>query len=195
MKWQDMNRGAPGDDDYGPADTVAGFAVEERARAARPQSAVVLPHAALVFHLAEPSRAESARSSTGSAAGRALSRHRPQLGRGQRADRAQGRPARRAAQGGVSRSARARISRPRLPHRARNRSQGAARRQRIRCRTRRARARSPPHGPARSAAADAEGRDPGRRGRHPGASDCGRRPAVFAGGAAPVSRRHRRASA
>jgi endo-1,4-beta-xylanase len=28
MKWQDMNRGAPGDDDYGPADTVAGFAVE-----------------------------------------------------------------------------------------------------------------------------------------------------------------------
>jgi endo-1,4-beta-xylanase len=28
MKWQDINRGAPGDDDYGPADTVAGFAVE-----------------------------------------------------------------------------------------------------------------------------------------------------------------------
>jgi endo-1,4-beta-xylanase len=28
MKWQDMNRGAPGQDDYGPADTVAGFAVE-----------------------------------------------------------------------------------------------------------------------------------------------------------------------
>jgi endo-1,4-beta-xylanase len=28
MKWQDMNRGAPGGDDYGPADTVAGFAVE-----------------------------------------------------------------------------------------------------------------------------------------------------------------------
>jgi endo-1,4-beta-xylanase len=28
MKWLDMNRGAPGDDDYGPADTVAGFAVE-----------------------------------------------------------------------------------------------------------------------------------------------------------------------
>ncbi len=27
MKWQDMNRGAPGRDDYGPADTVAGFAV------------------------------------------------------------------------------------------------------------------------------------------------------------------------
>jgi endo-1,4-beta-xylanase len=28
MKWLDMNRGAPGDDDYGPGDTVAGFAVE-----------------------------------------------------------------------------------------------------------------------------------------------------------------------
>jgi endo-1,4-beta-xylanase len=28
MKWLDMNRGAPGDDDYGPADTVAGFAIE-----------------------------------------------------------------------------------------------------------------------------------------------------------------------
>ncbi len=28
MKWQDMNRGAPGDDDYGPADTVAGFAAD-----------------------------------------------------------------------------------------------------------------------------------------------------------------------
>jgi endo-1,4-beta-xylanase len=28
MKWQDMNRGAPGDDDYGRADTVVGFAVE-----------------------------------------------------------------------------------------------------------------------------------------------------------------------
>jgi endo-1,4-beta-xylanase len=28
MKWLDMNRGAPGDDDYGPADTVAGLAVE-----------------------------------------------------------------------------------------------------------------------------------------------------------------------
>jgi endo-1,4-beta-xylanase len=27
MKWQDMNRGGPGRDDYGPADTVAGFAV------------------------------------------------------------------------------------------------------------------------------------------------------------------------
>jgi endo-1,4-beta-xylanase len=30
MKWQDMNRGAPGDDDFGPADTVADFAVENR---------------------------------------------------------------------------------------------------------------------------------------------------------------------
>ncbi len=30
MKWLDMNHGAPGDDDYGPADTVAGFAVEGR---------------------------------------------------------------------------------------------------------------------------------------------------------------------
>jgi endo-1,4-beta-xylanase len=28
MKWQVMNRGAPGDDDYGPADTVAAFAHE-----------------------------------------------------------------------------------------------------------------------------------------------------------------------
>jgi endo-1,4-beta-xylanase len=28
MKWQVMNRGAPGDDDYGPADTVAAFALE-----------------------------------------------------------------------------------------------------------------------------------------------------------------------
>jgi len=28
MKWQDINRGAPGDDDYGSADAVAGFAVE-----------------------------------------------------------------------------------------------------------------------------------------------------------------------
>jgi endo-1,4-beta-xylanase len=28
MKWQVMNRGARGDDDYGPADTVAAFAVE-----------------------------------------------------------------------------------------------------------------------------------------------------------------------
>ncbi len=28
MKWLEMNWGAPGDDDYGPADTVAGFAVE-----------------------------------------------------------------------------------------------------------------------------------------------------------------------
>jgi endo-1,4-beta-xylanase len=28
MKWRDMNLGAPGDDNYGPADTVAGFAVE-----------------------------------------------------------------------------------------------------------------------------------------------------------------------
>ncbi len=28
MKWQDMNLGAPGHDDYRPADTVAGFAVE-----------------------------------------------------------------------------------------------------------------------------------------------------------------------
>jgi endo-1,4-beta-xylanase len=28
MKWQDMNLGAPGRDDYRPADTVAGFAVE-----------------------------------------------------------------------------------------------------------------------------------------------------------------------
>src|SRR3989442_5343545 len=28
MKWQFMNRGAPGDDDYGPADVVAGFAKE-----------------------------------------------------------------------------------------------------------------------------------------------------------------------
>jgi endo-1,4-beta-xylanase len=28
MKWQDINRGAPGKDDYGPADTIAGFAVE-----------------------------------------------------------------------------------------------------------------------------------------------------------------------
>jgi endo-1,4-beta-xylanase len=30
MKWQDINRGRPGDDDYGPADTIAGFAVENR---------------------------------------------------------------------------------------------------------------------------------------------------------------------
>ena len=28
MKWQDINRGKPGDDDYSRADTVAGFAVE-----------------------------------------------------------------------------------------------------------------------------------------------------------------------
>ncbi|MGA8383122.1 MAG: endo-1,4-beta-xylanase, partial [Stellaceae bacterium] len=28
MKWQDINQGAPGDDDYSRADTVAGFAVE-----------------------------------------------------------------------------------------------------------------------------------------------------------------------
>ena len=28
MKWQDINRGAPGDDDYSRADTIAGFAVE-----------------------------------------------------------------------------------------------------------------------------------------------------------------------
>jgi len=28
MKWQDMNRGTRGDDDYGPADTVAAFAHE-----------------------------------------------------------------------------------------------------------------------------------------------------------------------
>lgn len=28
MKWQDMNLGAPGHDNYGPGDTVAGFAVE-----------------------------------------------------------------------------------------------------------------------------------------------------------------------
>jgi endo-1,4-beta-xylanase len=28
MKWQDINRGAPGKDDYAPADTIAGFAVE-----------------------------------------------------------------------------------------------------------------------------------------------------------------------
>jgi endo-1,4-beta-xylanase len=28
MKWQDMNRGARGDDDYSPADTVAAFALE-----------------------------------------------------------------------------------------------------------------------------------------------------------------------
>ena len=28
MKWQDMNRGALGDDNYGPADTVAAFALE-----------------------------------------------------------------------------------------------------------------------------------------------------------------------
>ncbi len=28
MKWRDMNRGLPGDDDYLPADTVAGFTVE-----------------------------------------------------------------------------------------------------------------------------------------------------------------------
>src|SRR6266478_3928744 len=28
MKWQVMNRGAPGDDDYGPADAVAAFALE-----------------------------------------------------------------------------------------------------------------------------------------------------------------------
>src|SRR5258708_242492 len=28
MKWQVMNRGARGDDDYGPADTVAAFALE-----------------------------------------------------------------------------------------------------------------------------------------------------------------------
>jgi endo-1,4-beta-xylanase len=28
MKWQDINRGAPGNDDYGRADTIAGFAVE-----------------------------------------------------------------------------------------------------------------------------------------------------------------------
>ena len=28
MKWQDMNRGRPGEDDYGPADTVAAFALE-----------------------------------------------------------------------------------------------------------------------------------------------------------------------
>jgi endo-1,4-beta-xylanase len=28
MKWQDINQGRPGDDDYGPADTIAGFAVE-----------------------------------------------------------------------------------------------------------------------------------------------------------------------
>jgi endo-1,4-beta-xylanase len=30
MKWQDMNRGAPGDDDFGPADTVVDFAVKNR---------------------------------------------------------------------------------------------------------------------------------------------------------------------
>jgi endo-1,4-beta-xylanase len=30
MKWQDMNRGAPGDDDFAPADTVAAFAAENR---------------------------------------------------------------------------------------------------------------------------------------------------------------------
>ena len=28
MKWQDINRGAPGDDDYSRADTIAGFAVK-----------------------------------------------------------------------------------------------------------------------------------------------------------------------
>jgi endo-1,4-beta-xylanase len=28
MKWQDMNRGRPGKDDYGPADTVAAFGIE-----------------------------------------------------------------------------------------------------------------------------------------------------------------------
>jgi endo-1,4-beta-xylanase len=30
MKWQDMNRGTPGDDDFGPADTIVDFAVENR---------------------------------------------------------------------------------------------------------------------------------------------------------------------
>ena len=30
MKWQVMNLGVPGDDDYGPADTVASFALDSR---------------------------------------------------------------------------------------------------------------------------------------------------------------------
>jgi endo-1,4-beta-xylanase len=30
MKWQDLNRGVPGDDNYGPADTVAAFAADSK---------------------------------------------------------------------------------------------------------------------------------------------------------------------
>ncbi len=30
MKWQDINRGAPGDDDFGPADRIVDFAVDNR---------------------------------------------------------------------------------------------------------------------------------------------------------------------
>ena len=45
------------------------------------------------------------------------------------------------------------------------------------------------------ARADAAGGDPGRRGRHRGAFDGGRRAALFAQAAAAVSGRHRRARA
>ena len=66
MKWQDINQGAPGDDDYSRADTVAGFAVEGGLGPARPQYVVVFSHAFLVLRPAEPGGARARGRSTAS---------------------------------------------------------------------------------------------------------------------------------
>ena len=64
MKWLDINGGAPGHDDYSPADTVAGFAIEGGLALRGHNLRVVFPHAVLVFPPAEPRRAAAGRRRT-----------------------------------------------------------------------------------------------------------------------------------
>ena len=181
MKWLDMNRGAPGDDDYGPADTVAGFAVEG-GLALRGHNLLWYyrtPH----WFFTLPGRDAQRRA--------VVDRIRALAGRyrgiihswdvvNEPIEPKDGRT------DGLRRAVFLDALGPEyldLAYRTARETdpEGAPRRQRIRCRTRLARARSPPHRPAQSAAAHAAVGYASRRGRHSGASDGSRRAAVFAG--------------
>ena len=187
-----MNRGTPGDDEYGPADTVATFAAANGLVLRGHNLLVVPPYAGLVFRPARPTPSRSGPFSTtssnwpaGTAAGStagtlSTSRSRPRTG-------------------GRTVCAPRCFSRRFGPeyldlayHAARDADPDARLVvKRIRCRARRAGAGSAPHRAAPSARADATIRDAGRCRRHPSPSDGGRRTALFGTAAAAVSRRHR----
>jgi GH35 family endo-1,4-beta-xylanase len=189
MKWQTLNRGKPGDDDYGPADTVAAFALE---------SGLVLRGHNLLWYRSTPRWFFNLRTNR-QKEGAIVSHIRNLAGRyrgkvhswdvvNEPIEPENGRADGLRTAVFLDKMGPDYID---LAHHAAREADPTARLvvNEIRCRARRAGTRGAPRRASQSAAANAAIRDSGRRRRHSSASSMRRRTAVFGFPLAPVSRR------